>query len=65
MGVFRLHLRWILTPRLTSYSSREVRQEQTIFLEINRESIQRSELGGELNGLLRRYVSDEAGCSVT
>ena len=47
MGVFRLHLRWILTPSLTSYSNREVRQEQTIFLEINRESIQRSELGGE------------------
>ena len=65
MGVFRLHLRWILTPSLISYSNREVRQEQTIFLEINRESIQRSELGGELNGLLRRYVSDEAGCSVT
>ena len=65
MEVFRLHLRWILTPSLTRYSNREVRQEQTIFLEINRESIQRSELGGELNGLLRRYVSDEAGCSVT
>ena len=65
MEVFRLHLRWILTPSQTSYSNGEVRQEQTIFLEINRESIQRSELGGELNGLLRRYVSDEAGCSVT